>query len=86
MGTIAIVSREVGRIPGSRAEDNEGGMDRQLLSQVIDFSLGPVGASNLASAPAAPPAQVQEPAVVPGPQPQEQKKNWFQMHIWNYRK
>jgi hypothetical protein len=86
LGTIAIASREVVRIPRSRAEDNEGGMDRQLPSQVIDFSLGPAGASSLASAPAAPPTQVQDPAVVPQPRPRKRKKNWYQKHIWDYKK
>jgi hypothetical protein len=78
-GTIAIVSLEVRRIPGDRAE---GGMDRQgLPSQVADFSLGPVRANSPAAAPAAPPSQVQEPVVVPS---QQRKKNWFQKHIWDY--
>jgi hypothetical protein len=85
-GTIAITSREVGRVPGSRPGGDEGGMDRQFSSQLIDFSLGPGGASGLASAPATPPARVQVPAIVPVLQPPNPKKNWFQKHIWDYKK
>jgi hypothetical protein len=53
--------------------------------KVINCSIGPVGPSSLASAPVAPPAQVQKPAVVPKPQPQKWKRNWFGNQIWDYK-